>query len=107
MADELHSVKRRMLDFNRQCNKLKEEKAALVKRVSGVPNGSIGPSGIAGGARTPNIGDTDITDAAISGVLSWRDPAISIVSARPRTAVTASYRSKFVGGGFNLSQPAT
>ena len=101
MADELHGVKRKMLDFNRQCNKLKEEKATLAKRVAGVTNGNLGRG------RVANVEDADIADAAISGVLSWRDPDISIVSTRPRTASTSYIKPKFVGGGFNLSQPAT
>lgn len=103
MADELHGVKRKMLDFNRQCNKLKEEKATMVKRLTGVTNGNTERRG--GGTST--IEDADIADAAISGVLSWREPGISIVSTRPSTAITPYARPKFVGGGFNLSQPAT
>ena len=103
MADELHGVKRKMLDFNRQCNKLKEEKSALAKRLTGVTSGNPGRG--TGGAS--NVEDEKIADAAISGALSWREPGMTIVSARPSTAITSYSRPKFVGGGFNLSQPAT
>ena len=102
MADELHGVKRKMLDFNRQCNKLKEEKATLVKQMTGVTGGNTGRNGVA-----VTVEDADIADAAISGVLSWRDPGISITSTRPSTAIIQTGRPKFVGGGFNLSQPPT
>ena len=102
MADELHGVKRKMLDFNRQCNKLKEAKATLMKQMTGVTGGSNGRNGVA-----TTVEDADIADAAISGVLSWRDPGISITSTRPSTAIIPTARPKFVGGGFNLSQPPT
>ena len=111
MADELHGVKRKMLDFNRQCNKLKDEKATLIKRLAGGTNGSVGritgTGGGSGGNAPTSVEDIDMADAVISGVLSWRDPEISIVSTRPSTAIISSARPKFVGGGFNLSQPAT
>ena len=103
MADELHGVKRKMLDFNRQCNKLKEEKTALAKRLSGESGGNIRR----GTGGTSNVEDEKLADAAISGALTWRDPGISIVSTRPSTAIIPYPRPKFVGGGFNLSQPAT
>ena len=103
MADELHGVKRKMLDFNRQCTKLKDEKSSLAKRLTGVTSGSIGR----GTGGKSNVEDEKIADAALSGALSWRDPEMSIVSARPSTAYTPYSRPKFVGGGFNLSQPAT
>ena len=102
MADELHGVKRKMLDFNRQCNKLKEAKATLMKQMTGVTGASTGRNGV-----SATVEDADIADAAISGVLSWRDPGISITSTRPSTAIIQTGRPKFVGGGFNLSQPPT
>ena len=67
-------------------------------------------SGIGGapiGNAPTSVEDIDIADAVVSGVLSWRDPGTSIVSTRPSTAITSLTRPKFVGGGFNLSQPAT
>ena len=108
MADELHGVKRKLLDFSRQCGKLKEERASLIKRLAGGINGTAGRVSITcSGGATGVTEDMDVADAVISGVLNGRDATFAVVSTRPSTARVSSGRSKFVGGGFNITQPSS
>ena len=109
MADELHGVKRKMLDFSRQCGKLKEERASLIKRLAGGINGTgAGRVSITGGGGAAGVPeDLDDADAVISGVLNGRDATFAVVSTRPSTARASSGRSKFVGGGFNITQSSS
>ena len=108
MADELHGVKRKMLDFSRQCGKLKDERASLIKRLAGGINGTAGRVSITGSGGAAGVPeDMDDADAVISGVLNGRDATFAVVSTRPSTARVSSGRSKFVGGGFNITPPSS
>ena len=96
LEDELHAAKRKSLDLSKKYVKLKEQNATMLKSLS-----DLGVQVVNG---TPGHRINGLDDS-LDGMFTTGGPEVSVAAA-PTTNLPQT-RAKFVGGGFNLSQPAT
>ena len=97
LEDDLHAAKRKALDLSKKYAKLKEQNTAMQKSLSDM--GIQVVNGTPGGHRLNGFDDS------MDGLFTSGGPEVAVAAA-PTTNLPQT-RAKFVGGGFNLSQPAT